>query len=309
MTKIDIISGFLGAGKTTLIKKLVAENKSGEKIVLIENEFGDVNIDSKFLQNTNLKISALTSGCICCTLIGDFGKALKKIMAEIKPDRILIEPSGVAKAGDIIKAVKIAAVPNVEINSISNVVDVSVCEEYIDNFGEFYKDQISHAGCVIMSRTDECDDEKLKSAAAAVKTLNKKSIIVTTPWNDLSGEQLYDAMCSGGKVIEKLIENTEDICDCPDHHHADDVFSTVSYETVRCYNKEELELKLGKLTECRGIVLRAKGIVKSADGGWFHFDFVPNKVDIRTGTPSVTGMICVIGKDIIKEEIFRTLVN
>lgn len=322
MTKMDIITGFLGAGKTTLIKKLVNENQESEKIVLIENEFGDVNIDSQFLHDTKLEITELTSGCICCTLLGDFGVALRKIMSEINPDRIIVEPSGVAKATDIIKAVRIAEIQNLEINSISNVVDATICDVYIEEFGEFYKDQISHAGCVLMSRTDECDEQELRTAIDAVKNVNANAIIVTTPWSELSGNQIYQGICFGKRVIDEIIGNSldyneyeqthnhdheSDSTHVHSHNKATDVFSTVSYETINNFSKKELTSRLNSLNQCQGKVLRAKGVIKNIEGGWLHFDYVPNKQEIRNGTSSITGMICVIGKDIDSDEICNTL--
>ncbi len=326
MTKIDIITGFLGAGKTTLIKKLIKENQITEKIVLIENEFGDVNIDSQFLNDAKIEITELTSGCICCTLLGDFGVALRKIMAEIKPDRIIVEPSGVAKATDVIKAVQIAAIPDLNINSISNVVDTSLCKVYIEEFGDFYQDQIKQAGCILMSRTDECDEQELKTAVDAVRKVNPSAIIVTTPWDELSGSQMYQGICLGketaGKMIGNLIKEPAHDCQCGHNHahesecthnyskhNAVDVFSTVSYETIKTFTERALLSSLKRLHQCQGQVIRAKGIVKDQEEGWLHFDYVPNKQEIRKGISALTGMICVIGKDINKEEIGKTILS
>lgn len=326
MTKIDIITGFLGAGKTTLIKKLIKEKQITEKIVLIENEFGDVNIDAQFLNDTKIEITELTSGCICCTLLGDFGVALRKIMAEIKPDQIIVEPSGVAKATDVIKAVQIAAIPDLNINSISNVVDASLCKVYIEEFGDFYQDQISQAGCILMSRTDECDEQELKTAVDAVRKVNPNAVIVTTPWHELSGSQMYQGICLGKESAEKMVGNllkdSAHDCQCG-HSHAHgsecahshspqndlDVFSTVAYETTKTFIESALISSLESLHHCQGQVLRAKGIVKDQEDGWLHFDYVPNKQEIRKGTSALTGMICVIGKDINKEEIGKTILS
>lgn len=326
MTKIDIITGFLGAGKTTLIRKLIKENPYSEKIVLIENEFGDVNIDAQFLFDTKIEITELTAGCICCTLLGDFGIALKEIMADIKPDRIIVEPSGVAKATDVIKAVEIAAIPDLYINSISNVVDATLCDAYLEEFGDFYKDQIWQAGCVLMSRTDECRKTELNTAVEAIRKVNPNAGIVTTPWDELSGNQMYLGICLGkdsaGKLIENLLEVKTHNCQCGDHHEnpgecahshshrsALDVFSSVSFETIHTFTENELSSRLKSLHDCQGQVLRAKGIVKDHEEGWLHFDYVPNKLAIRKGTPATTGMICVIGTDISKEEIGSSLFN
>ena len=183
MTKIDIISGFLGAGKTTLIKKLIKEAYAGEKLVLIENEFGEIGIDGGFLQDAGINITEMNSGCICCSLVGDFGKALSKVLIEYAPDRILIEPSGVGKLSDVIKAVKGAVNDGAVLNSYTAVCDASKCKMYIKNFGEFYIDQVENASAIIMSHTGKMSDEKIAKAFELLREKNEHAVIVTTPWD------------------------------------------------------------------------------------------------------------------------------
>ncbi|MBO7376777.1 MAG: cobalamin biosynthesis protein CobW, partial [Clostridia bacterium] len=187
MTKIDIYSGFLGAGKTTLIKKMIAEAYSGENIVLIENEFGEIGIDGGFLKDAGIKINEMNSGCICCSLVGDFQKALAMVLADYSPDRIVIEPSGVGKLSDVIRAVKNAAPAGAVLNSFTTVVDVNKCKMYMKNFGEFFNDQIENAGCIILSHTAGCPDAKLQAAVAMLREHNATAVIVTTDWDKLSG--------------------------------------------------------------------------------------------------------------------------
>ena len=194
MTKIDIFSGFLGAGKTTLIKKLIKEAYAGEKLVLIENEFGDIGIDGGFLADAGIKINELNSGCICCSLVGDFAKALKKVCEEYNPDRILIEPSGVGKLSDVIRAVYSADLKNCTINTYTAIVDAAKCKMYMKNFGEFFNDQIETANCIIFTHADVAGEAKLKNAVELVRAHNGKATLVTTPWQQLSGSEILAAM-------------------------------------------------------------------------------------------------------------------
>ena len=188
MTKVDIFSGFLGAGKTTLIKKLIAEAYQGQKLVLIENEFGEIGIDGGFMAEAGIQVNELNSGCICCSLVGDFEEALHKVVDQFHPDRILIEPSGVGKLSDIIRAV--AAVEGMEVNSATAIADASKAKLYIKNFGEFYDDQIKHAGAIVLSRTGNISQEKLDTALALLRERNPQAVIITTPWEDLDGQQI-----------------------------------------------------------------------------------------------------------------------
>lgn len=227
MAKIDIISGFLGAGKTTLIKKLLEEAYQGEKIVLIENEFGEISIDGGFLQGTGVQISEMSSGCICCSLVGDFGEALKDVRAKFDPDRIVIEPSGVGKLSDVIRAVEDVAKadPGIVLNSFITVADASKCKTYMKNFGEFFNNQIEHAGCIILSRTGKLSEEKTATAVALLREHNSSATIITTPWEQLDGKQILAAMeRTSADFVHELAEimEHEEECDDPDcacHHH------------------------------------------------------------------------------------------
>ena len=222
MTKIDIVSGFLGAGKTTLIKKMVKEAYQGEKLVLIENEFGEISIDGGFLKDAGIQISEMSSGCICCSLVGDFGKALWEVKEQFQPDRILIEPSGVGKLSDVIVAVEntVADIPDMKLNSFVTVADAGKVKVYMKNFGEFYNNQIEAAGTIILSRTQKLTQEKLEAAVALLREKNPTATIVTTPWDELDGKQLLAAMerrDTLAAALEELAEEQEH-----EHHHHDD---------------------------------------------------------------------------------------
>ena len=222
MTKIDIVSGFLGAGKTTLIKKLLAEAFSGEKLVLIENEFGEISIDGGFLKESGVQISEMSSGCICCSLVGDFGKALVDVQKQFDPDRILIEPSGVGKLSDVILAVEntVKDVPEMKLNSFVTVADASKVKVYMKNFGEFYNNQIETAGTIILSRTQKVSPEKLQAAAALLREKNPDAAIITTPWDELSGKTILAAM-EKVSLADELMERirAEHEAEEEEHHH------------------------------------------------------------------------------------------
>ena len=223
MTKVNVISGFLGAGKTTLIKKLLDEALKGEKIVLIENEFGEIGIDGGFLKDAGVTISEMNSGCICCSLVGDFGKALKEVMAQFHPDRILIEPSGVGKLSDVIRAIQgvIAGEPDMVLGSAVTVADASKCKTYMKNFGEFYENQIQYAGAIVLSRTQKVTPEKLEESVAILREKNADAPMVTTPWDQLTGSQLLSAMEEGNTLAADLMAE-EEICPvCGGHHDHD----------------------------------------------------------------------------------------
>ena len=246
MTKIDIFSGFLGAGKTTLIKKLIRESFAGQQVVLIENEFGEIGIDGGFLQESGIRINELNSGCICCSLVGDFREALKQVVEQYHPDRILIEPSGVGKLSDVTRAVEaVAAELPVELNSFVTVADVNKVKMYMKNFGEFYDDQISHASCIILSRTQTAGEDKIAAAVALIKEKNPDAAIVTTPWEDLTGAQILTVMGGKDDFVKALLELAEKanaehadedeeehhhhhhydengVCSCGHHHDDDD---------------------------------------------------------------------------------------
>lgn len=223
MTKIDIFSGFLGAGKTTLIKKLIKEAYSGEKLVLIENEFGEIGIDGGFMKEAGIEITEMNSGCICCSLVGDFSEALKEVLAKFSPDRILIEPSGVGKLSDVIRAVSDVGAENAVLNSFTTVADVNKCKMYMKNFGEFFNDQIEHASTIVLSHTQSASDEKIKTCVELLREHNSGAVIVTTPWDVLSGKQLTEAMEHRDTLeaeLEKL--RNEEVCPECGHHHSHD---------------------------------------------------------------------------------------
>ena len=221
MTKIDIFSGFLGAGKTTLIKKLLTEAYKGEQVVLIENEFGEIGIDGGFLKEAGIEIREMNSGCICCSLVGDFGEALKEVIKTYHPDRIIIEPSGVGKLSDVIKAVqKVENEVDITLNSFTTVVDVTKCKMYMKNFGEFFSNQIEYAGTVILSRTDtpKATDDKVQTAVELIRSLNEKAAVITTPIEQLSGAKILDTMEHNRSLEKELME--EEACPvCGGHHH------------------------------------------------------------------------------------------
>ena len=325
MTKIDIFSGFLGAGKTTLIKKLIAEAYTGEQLVLIENEFGEIGIDGGFLQEAGISITEMNSGCICCSLVGDFGKALRQVVDTYHPDRILIEPSGVGKLSDVIRAVQNLEMHDVVLNGFTTVVDATKAKMYMRNFGEFFNNQVEHASAIILSRTAGMSQEKLDACVALLREKNPTATIVTTPWDELDGKQLLAAMerrDTLAAALEELAEEQEhehhhddDECGCGchehdhhhHHHHADEVFTSWGKETAHPYGKQELAAALEALdTGDYGQVLRAKGIVAGTDGRWLHFDYVPGEVEIRNGAAGVTGRLCVIGAE-LKEDALTSL--
>ena len=335
MTKIDIISGFLGAGKTTLIKKLLAEAYQGEKLVLIENEFGEISIDGGFLKDSGVQVSEMSSGCICCSLVGDFNKALKEVHEKYQPDRILIEPSGVGKLSDVIVAVEntVKDVPDMKLNSFVTVADAGKVKVYMKNFGEFYNNQIESAGTVILSRTQKLSQEKLEAAAALLREKNPTAAIITTPWDQIDGKTILAAVekvSLADEMLEKM--RTEHEADehehehhhhdhhdhdhgcchhdhdhehehCCDHdhdhhhhHHADEVFTSWGEETVKPFTEAQLHQILTALDGGDyGQIVRAKGIVPAGDGKWLHFDYVPEEHEVRFGPADYTGRLCVIG--------------
>ena len=380
MTKVDIFSGFLGAGKTTLIKKLIAEAYKGERLVLIENEFGEIGIDGGFMQDAGIEVTEMNSGCICCSLVGDFGKALRKVVDEYAPDRILIEPSGVGKLSDVIRAVQNVGSDALQLNSFTAVVDANKCKMYMKNFGEFFNDQVEHANAIILSRTGEISPDKLNTDIALLREHNPNASLIVTPWSELTGAQILEAMekrntleaelellreesrhehhhhdddddeheccghhhhdddddecccghhhhddddeheCCGhhhhddddGEEHEHHHHHDGGECDDPEcechhhHHHADEVFTSWGVETPKAFTMDELKADLAALDdgEKYGAVLRAKGIVKG-EGCWIHFDYVPGESNIRTGSASVMGRLCVIGSKLNEHELSK----
>ncbi len=287
MTKIDIFSGFLGAGKTTLIKKLIQEAFEGEQLVLIENEFGEIGIDGGFLKDSGINITEMNSGCICCSLVGDFGTALQEVLDKYHPDRIIIEPSGVGKLSDVIRAVSAVVENNEEValNGYVTVADATKCKMYMKNFGEFYNNQIEHAKTIVLSRTGKIQEEKLKAALDLIRTKNDKATIVTTPWEEIDGKQILGAIEETNSFVLDLMEEEEVCPECghhhdhdhehecccghhhehhpghehghhhdhehdhgDGHHHADDVFTSLGMESAYQYSEEELTEILKKLS-------------------------------------------------------------
>ncbi len=326
MTKIHIFSGFLGAGKTTLIKKLIAEAYAGEKLVLIENEFGEIGIDGGFLRDAGVAVTEMNSGCICCSLVGDFGKALAQVLETYHPDRILIEPSGVGKLSDVIRAVENIKSEDIKIEGSVTVVDAKKCKMYQKNFGEFWGNQIEYANCIIMSHTKGLSPEKLQDAVERVRSMNGESTLITTDWDALTGAQILAAINRADTLGKELAELEEEAhhhhhhhedgeCCCGHHHdhehehhhhhHADDVFTSWGRETTRTYSEEEITNALTALddSEKYGMILRAKGIVPCTDGGWIHYDYVPGTPDVRRGCAATIGRLCVIGSNISEAAI------
>ncbi len=320
MTKIDIISGFLGAGKTTLIKKLIAEAYSGEKLVLIENEFGEIGIDGGFLQDAGISVTEMNSGCICCSLVGDFGKALTQVLEQYSPDRIVIEPSGVGKLSDVIRAVENIGRDDIMLNGFTTVVDAAKCKMYMKNFGEFFNNQVEHASAIILSHTENMNEDKLAACVEMLREHNATATIVTTPWNQLDGQTILSTMEAKNTLEYELARlakehehhhHHDENCDCgchdhdhehhhhEHHHHADEVFTSWGKETTKKFTKSELETALSSLSDNSfGVILRAKGIVAGENDEWIHFDYVPGEPDIRTGSAGVIGRLCVIGANI-----------
>lgn len=336
MTKIDIISGFLGAGKTTFIKKLLAEAISGEQVVLIENEFGEIGIDGGFLKDSGIEIREMNSGCICCSLVGDFGRSLTEVLTKYHPDRIIIEPSGVGKLSDVMKAVRdVAEGKEVILNSAVTIVDASKCKMYMKNFGEFFNDQIAYSGTIVLSRTDIADSKKVQEAVELIRSQNQQAVLITTPCNSLSGSQLLEIIENPISMEQDLLEEVKEHhhahdhehhhdhdhdhdhhhehgedCNCGchdhDHHHADEIFTSWGLEATLPCTREQLDEVLNELANGSeyGEVLRAKGMLPDADSEeWFYFDLVPNEYQIRTGKPYYTGKVCVIGADLKEDQL------
>ncbi|MFR4816479.1 MAG: CobW family GTP-binding protein [Faecalibacterium prausnitzii] len=339
MTKIDIFSGFLGAGKTTLIKKLIKESFAGQKVVLIENEFGEIGIDGGFLKESGIQINELNAGCICCSLVGDFRAALQQVVEQYHPDRIVIEPSGVGKLSDVTRAVEgVAEHLDVQLSSFVTVADVNKVKMYMKNFGEFYDDQISHASCIILSRTQNATEEKIAAAVAMLREKNPTATIVTTAWDALTGEQILKAMSTKDDFKAELIamaakaneehahedeeeehehhhhdhddDDHDEHCCCGHHHHhhhdhdADEVFTSWGVETAKKFSKADIEHALTELdTGNYGMILRSKGIVDGGADGWLEFDYVPGEWEVRARGADVGGKLVVIGSKLDEKAI------
>ncbi len=339
MIKTDIFSGFLGAGKTTLIKKLADEAYKDEKLVIVENEFGEIGIDKGFLEDSGIEITEMNSGCICCTLVGDFTNALKKVAQELKPDRIIIEPSGVGKLSDVKEAAQ--QVEEIDIAAGVTVVDAKKCKMYMKNFGEFFNNQIENADIIVLSHTKGMAEDRLAEAVHMIREHNAEAPVITTDWDSISGRQILEAMNDCGchhhdHDHEHHHHHHDEECGCHEHHHehdhehhdhdhdcecgchdhehhhhhhhADEVFTSCGIETIHKFDKEEIGDILDHIEET-GTVLRAKGIVEARDGSWLHFDYIPGEKDIRTGGAQLTGKACVIGTDLDEDKIRKMFVS
>ena len=286
--------------------------------MLIENEFGEIGIDGGFLQEAGIEITQMNSGCICCSLVGDFGKALEQVIRDHTPDRILIEPSGVGKLSDVRAAVEKVASDTFKLGNMVTVADANKCKMYMKNFGEFYNDQVKTAGTIILSRTGAISDEKLHTCLELLKEKNHDAVIVTTPWDQLTGEQILRAMEQGNTMLHDMEHDHHHhhhdehcSCGCHDHdhghhhhHHADEVFTSWGVETAKKFTEAEIQTVLHAFDEDdHGMILRAKGIVAAVDGQWIHFDYVPGEADIRRGAADVTGRLCVIGSGLCEEHL------
>ena len=331
MTKIDIVSGFLGAGKTTLIQKLLKEALHDTKVVLIENEFGEIGIDGGFLKESGVEMKEMNSGCICCSLVGDFGASLQEVLSTYAPERILIEPSGVGKLSDVIRAVQnVKTDAEVSLSSAVVVVDASKCKMYAKNFGEFFLNQIENAGLIILSRTGAISEEKTAKAVEIIREHNQKAQIITTPWEEITGMQILKAMEEKNDWMEELLSEIKEAhehhhhgedehehhhhgegctCGCHEHdhhhHHADEVFTSWGKESAASYTREEIRECLEALEDDKtyGMILRAKGMLPDGRGGWTYFDYVPGETDIRSGAAELTGKICVIGSGLKEDKL------
>ena len=364
MIKVDIFSGFLGAGKTTLIKKLLEEGYKNEKLVLIENEFGDVGIDGSLFKEGEVTVNEINGGCVCCSLAGDFANAFSKVVEQYHPDRVLIEPSGVGKLSDIASAVQEFDNDEVVLNTMTTVVDAKKCKMYSRNFGEFFENQVEYAMAVVLSHTDGISDKKMQECIDIVRKRNPEAVLITTPWSELTGAQLLDAIECKDTVevdLEKMMEEYHEHKamhahehehehehehhhhdhdhdhDHEDHdhdheehdhdhehehhhhhdhdhehehhhhHHAEDIFTSWGRETTKKYTPAELKEILTELEHEAeyGLVIRSKGIVENAEGGWIHFEYTPGEPEIKEGSAGIIGRLCVIGADIDEEAIAK----
>ena len=335
MTKIDIISGFLGAGKTTFIKKMIDEVYNGEKLVLIENEFGEVGIDGGFLKDSGIEISEMNSGCICCSLVGDFAKNLQEVLDKFSPDRILIEPSGVGKLSDVMASViDLEKTHDVKVNALVTVVNALKASKQMKAFGEFFNNQIEYATTVVLSRSQKATPEQLEFCVKQIQKLNPKAAIITTPWDEIQGSQILKVIEGQDNLEMKTLAEAaheahehehhhdhdhdhehhhehDEGCTCGchehdhEHHHADDVFTSWGKETPHIFERATIEhaLKAFAETEDYGTVIRSKGMVQSTDGTWIYFDLVDGEYELRTGEPDYTGRLVVIGTGIDEHQL------
>ena len=342
MVKINVISGFLGAGKTTLIKKLLGGSLKNEKVVLLENEYGDVGIDGGFMKDAGITVTELNAGCICCTLAGDFQASIDQLIDTYHPDRILVEPTGVGKLSEILSAVEAARQrhSDIEVGGSATVVDAGKCRMYMKNFGEFFNDQVKSASTVIFSRTQLLSADRVEKSRQLIAEVHPDARIITTPWDEMDADLMLQVIENGRPIEFAAMELDDDDdddedehehhhhehgedCHCPEceghhhhhhhHHHgeghdADEVFQNIGVETANRYEEAEVRAMLERLgdEEEYGKVLRAKGILQNAAGGWFQFDYVPGEADFREGSADYTGRFCVIGTN-LDEKALREL--
>ena len=336
MVKINVISGFLGAGKTTLIKKLLTGRLRNEKVVLLENEYGEIGIDGGFMKDAGITVTELNAGCICCTLAGDFQAAVDQLIDTYHPDRILVEPTGVGKLSEILAAVEKAKErhPDIEVGGSATVVDAGKCRMYMKNFGEFFLDQVKSAATVIFSRTQLLPADRVEKSRQLIAEAHPDARIITTPWDEMEPDFMLEVIETGKPIwFAPLEDDDDDDDDEHEHHHehhhhdhhdheghghhhhhhhhgadehdADEVFGNIGIETAQRYEQDEIRGILGKLgdEEEYGRVLRAKGILQDAAGSWFQFDYVPGEIDMRDGSADYTGRLCVIGADLNEEAL------
>ena len=316
MIPVDIYAGFLGAGKTTLIKKMLSEAYAGEKVMLIENEFGEVGIDGARFENGELTVTEIDSGCICCSLTGDFTRALEEAVMRYRPDRVVIEPSGVAKMSDVKKAVAAAArkTGGLKADACVTVADAVRVKARLDAYAEFYDDQIAHASLIVLSRTQKLTDARVTEAVCLIRDINPDATVVTTPWELLDGriilDEARDAFGARDRLYDELMDSIAPGAEYVHHHgqgehshDADELFSSFGAETPKRYTREALATILSELGSGRyGAVLRAKGTVDSGDG-FLCFDYVPGEETVVPCEPATTGRFCVIGIGLDKRAI------
>ena len=309
--EIYIISGFLGAGKTTLIQKLLRETFSKEKMVLIENDFGEISVDAALLKSGGIEVKEINSGCICCSLSGDFVKAMKELLGRFHPNKIVIEPSGVGKLSDIIKACSDPRIqPFAKIKKKITVVDVKRCKQYLDNFGEFFEDQIQNADVVLLSRSEDFPD-RVKDAHKLVRSLNAHAAIVSKPWDQINTAELLHPHDHDHHEHTEHCHEHGCACVNSDHDHghacghshsAEEAFDTVTIRTKRVFSMEDLKARVSNMEQsAKGTILRAKGIVRSANG-YINLQYLPGDIRI-TGCAVGGGMLCIIGRNLNRQEL------
>ena len=302
--KVDIISGFLGAGKTTLIKKLLDTLVKAEKVAIVENEYGEVGIDGDLLKDRRIEVKEINSGCICCTIKGDFKQNILDIISNYRPDRIIIEPSGVANFSQVLESIKEAHIEGLRINMKITMVDAQNVHMYMKNFGDFYRSQLVNANTVILTRVEKLSDKEITHVCNEIKTINNKANIITTELSKLSPERIIQV---SEKKVENLIENIN--IKKPKRiglrrFSAPEYFENWGVETPKTFEYSELVKILNEFQNNKhGEVLRAKGIIKSKDNKWFKFDFVPNDISIVNYKSDYTGRVCVIGRNLNKDSI------